>query len=249
MAIATETTRVKKVGHKRFDRGNTCPSPLNPLNAGEGPLEEYEAFVARIREEYVAVSELEAVVIDHLAASAWRLRIEARNAVRALREGHPFPSTTKSRQELEQGLSSALQLLADVRASRQNVWGQVARSNRPECRGRTLATAPNPPPLSNEWPVLPGVHQGRLSPAAIDTLEEENEPDPPRWQDRLEIDPRVSERYPVVKGTGITVSHVVSMVVDGWTWNDIVQTHPVLTENDIRTCLAYTVEQDDNGEY
>jgi uncharacterized protein (DUF433 family) len=42
------------------------------------------------------------------------------------------------------------------------------------------------------------------------------------------------------------VSHVVSLIVDGWTWSNILRTHPELTEEDIRTCLAYTVAEDND---
>ena len=64
------------------------------------------------------------------------------------------------------------------------------------------------------------------------------------WRDRLVFDPEVSTRSPVVKGTWITVNHVVSLIVDGWAWADILKTHPELTEDDIRACVAYTVEED-----
>ena len=57
---------------------------------------------------------------------------------------------------------------------------------------------------------------------------------PGRWQDRLVFDSNVSETSPVVKGTWVTVGHVVSLIVDGWTWSDILRVHPELTEDDIR---------------
>ena len=54
----------------------------------------------------------------------------------------------------------------------------------------------------------------------------------------------VSETSPVVKGTWITVSHVVSLIVDGYTWADILRSHPELSEDDVRVCVAYAVAQD-----
>lgn len=66
----------------------------------------------------------------------------------------------------------------------------------------------------------------------------------PAWQERLAFDFNVSETSPVVKGTWVTVGHVVSLIVDGWTWSEILRTHPELTEDDIRVCVAYTVDQD-----
>jgi uncharacterized protein (DUF433 family) len=51
----------------------------------------------------------------------------------------------------------------------------------------------------------------------------------------------------VIKGTWVTVSQVVSLIVDGWSWSDILRTHPELTEDDIRICLAYTVAEEEGN--
>jgi uncharacterized protein (DUF433 family) len=37
------------------------------------------------------------------------------------------------------------------------------------------------------------------------------------------------------------------MIVDGWTWTDVLRSHPELTEDDIRICLAYTAAQEDGA--
>ena len=75
----------------------------------------------------------------------------------------------------------------------------------------------------------------------LDRPAQGEEPLAENWQGRLIFDFNVSEASPVVKGTWVTVGHVVSLIVDGWTWGDILRTHPELTEEDIRVCLAYTV--------
>lgn len=59
--------------------------------------------------------------------------------------------------------------------------------------------------------------------------------------DRLEFDPHLSADSPVVRGTWVTAAHVVFLVVDGWSWADILRTYPELTEADIRACLTYTL--------
>ena len=51
----------------------------------------------------------------------------------------------------------------------------------------------------------------------------------------------------MVTGTWVTVCQVVSLIVDGWTWSEILRAYPELTEDDVRTCLAYTVAEDDGG--
>lgn len=65
-----------------------------------------------------------------------------------------------------------------------------------------------------------------------------------RWTSRLTIDPDVSETSPIVKGTWVTVGQVVSHIIDGYTWKEILTTHPELDEDDIRACLRYSIEED-----
>jgi uncharacterized protein (DUF433 family) len=65
------------------------------------------------------------------------------------------------------------------------------------------------------------------------------------WSERLTFDSSVSAHSPTVKGTRITARRIVSLVVDGHTWTDILGSHPEICEDDIRACLAYTVEQED----
>jgi uncharacterized protein (DUF433 family) len=65
-----------------------------------------------------------------------------------------------------------------------------------------------------------------------------------RWQDHLVHDFNVSEVSPVVRGTWITARHVVSLIVDGWSWQEILRAHPELSEDDIRACLSYTLEEE-----
>lgn len=64
-------------------------------------------------------------------------------------------------------------------------------------------------------------------------------------QNRLEFDDDVSDTSPVVKGTWITASDIVTMIVDGWSWQEILTNHPELCEDDIRACLTYAIEHED----
>ncbi|WP_435017610.1 DUF433 domain-containing protein [Tundrisphaera sp. TA3] len=65
----------------------------------------------------------------------------------------------------------------------------------------------------------------------------------PAWKNRLVFDFEVSDISPVVKGTWITVSHVVSLIVDGHTWADILRTHPELNQDDIHACMAFALDE------
>ena len=65
-----------------------------------------------------------------------------------------------------------------------------------------------------------------------------------RYADFLEFDGNVSDSSPVVRGTWITVDQIVSLVVDGETWSDILRDHPELSEEDIRAALSFKCEKD-----
>lgn len=64
-----------------------------------------------------------------------------------------------------------------------------------------------------------------------------------RWGERLAWDLAISDHSPIIRGTWITVSQIVTRIIDGWSWSDVLRAHPELTEDDIRACLAYTVEE------
>ena len=65
------------------------------------------------------------------------------------------------------------------------------------------------------------------------------------WRTRLTTNERSDTGSPLVVGTWISAAHVVSLIVEGWSWSDVLRTHPELDEDDIRACLAFTVEHDE----
>ncbi len=62
------------------------------------------------------------------------------------------------------------------------------------------------------------------------------------WQDRITADPKVLVGKPVVKGTRISVALVVDLLAAGWSQEQILDSYPNLTTDDIRACLAYASE-------
>jgi len=62
------------------------------------------------------------------------------------------------------------------------------------------------------------------------------------WRDRITVDPRILVGKPVVKGTRIAVEMVVDLLAVGWTHQQILDSYPTLTEEDVRACLAYASE-------
>lgn len=55
-------------------------------------------------------------------------------------------------------------------------------------------------------------------------------------------DPSVLVGKPVVKGTRISVELVIDLLAAGWTPEQILDSYPNLTVEDIRACLAYAGE-------
>jgi uncharacterized protein (DUF433 family) len=62
------------------------------------------------------------------------------------------------------------------------------------------------------------------------------------WRDRIVVDPRILVGKPVVRGTRIAVEMVVDLMAAGWTHQQILDSYPTLTEEDLRACLAYASE-------
>jgi len=62
------------------------------------------------------------------------------------------------------------------------------------------------------------------------------------WRDRISVDPQVLVGKPIVKRTRIAVELVVDLMAQGWTQEQILDSYPNLTAEDIRACLAYASE-------
>jgi uncharacterized protein (DUF433 family) len=62
------------------------------------------------------------------------------------------------------------------------------------------------------------------------------------WQERITLDPKVLAGKPVVKGTRISVELIVDLLANGWTQDQILDSYPQITVDDIRACLAYASE-------
>jgi uncharacterized protein (DUF433 family) len=56
---------------------------------------------------------------------------------------------------------------------------------------------------------------------------------------RITLDPAVLDGKPVVRGTRLSVEHVIGLLADGWSEQDILADYPGLIADDITACLAY----------
>jgi uncharacterized protein (DUF433 family) len=57
--------------------------------------------------------------------------------------------------------------------------------------------------------------------------------------ERIELDPRVCNGKPVIKGTRIPVSVIIEQVAEGEVWDKILIGYPELTRDDIHAALLY----------
>lgn len=57
--------------------------------------------------------------------------------------------------------------------------------------------------------------------------------------ERIELDPRVCNGKPVIKGTRIPVSVIIEQIAEGESWDRILAGYPELTREDIHAALLY----------
>jgi uncharacterized protein (DUF433 family) len=61
-------------------------------------------------------------------------------------------------------------------------------------------------------------------------------------ESRIEIDASVMLGKPVIRNTRIPVELLLRKLSEGATVNDLMDTYPRLTEDDVRACLAYAAD-------
>ena len=59
---------------------------------------------------------------------------------------------------------------------------------------------------------------------------------------RIVIDPKVMVGKPVIRGTRLTVQHILGLLAHDSTMNDIIQEYEGLTREDILACLLFARE-------
>ena len=57
--------------------------------------------------------------------------------------------------------------------------------------------------------------------------------------ERIELNPRVCNGKPVIRGTRIPVSVILEQIAEGESWDAILQGYPELTREDIHAALRY----------
>ncbi|MBL8673124.1 MAG: DUF433 domain-containing protein [Alphaproteobacteria bacterium] len=60
--------------------------------------------------------------------------------------------------------------------------------------------------------------------------------------ERIDVDPRIMMGKPVIRGTRITVEHVLRKLAAGLSAAEIIDDHPHLTGEDIRAAQAFAAD-------
>lgn len=62
------------------------------------------------------------------------------------------------------------------------------------------------------------------------------------WQQWITRDPTVMQGKPVLRGTRITVEHVLERMGEGWSERDLIASYPHLKPEHIRAALAFAAQ-------
>lgn len=58
-------------------------------------------------------------------------------------------------------------------------------------------------------------------------------------QDRIVRNPAILAGKPVIRGTRISVEHIIGCMAGGWSESDIIESYPHITHDDVAACLQY----------
>ncbi len=59
------------------------------------------------------------------------------------------------------------------------------------------------------------------------------------WKDHIIADKNILLGKPVIKGTRLSVDHLIGLLAQGWTERQILENYPRLTQNDLKAVFGY----------
>ncbi len=68
------------------------------------------------------------------------------------------------------------------------------------------------------------------------------------WHDRIVCNPEILAGKPVIKGTRISVELILRWLANGWTFEQVLESYPHITRDDILAALAFAAERPHKGE-
>ncbi len=237
MGSTTSGQRTVSGRHQAGHSAKRLDPKANPRSRPEARSvrsREFAAFAEGVHRDLNPRGPLQSLVADHVAQAAWKLKANLEDHLDPEAGTKPTRSRDRATESdrASRSIREALESLDHLKAlARQAVAEPILDS--------PVASDFDADLFSNEWPIVPDSGLDEIEASA-----ESVEPEATTWHYRLVYDFNVSEISPVVKGTWVTVGHVVSLIVDGWTWSDILRSYPELTEEDVRTCVAYAMAEE-----
>jgi uncharacterized protein (DUF433 family) len=65
--------------------------------------------------------------------------------------------------------------------------------------------------------------------------------------DKIILDPKIMVGKPIIKGTRITVQHILGLLAQGATMEEILKEYPHILKEDIYACLFFAQQALDNS--
>lgn len=62
------------------------------------------------------------------------------------------------------------------------------------------------------------------------------------WRDRIVMDPDILVGKPTIKGTRISVELILGWLGNGWSIEDVLESYPHLTREDVLAALSFAAE-------
>lgn len=61
-------------------------------------------------------------------------------------------------------------------------------------------------------------------------------------KERIVVDPKILVGKPIIKGTRISIEFILELLVNGWTYEQILENYPPLEQEDILAAIEYSME-------
>jgi uncharacterized protein (DUF433 family) len=69
------------------------------------------------------------------------------------------------------------------------------------------------------------------------------------WRDHIVSNPEILVGKPVIKGTRISVELILGWLANGWTFEQLLESYPNITREDIQAALAFAAERLHEDDY
>ena len=62
------------------------------------------------------------------------------------------------------------------------------------------------------------------------------------WKDRITVDPEILVGKPIIRRTRISVDLLMDRLADGWTMEQIMESYPRVTREDVLAAISFVTE-------